>query len=479
MKRLRNIIDGTAAEATEPQHRDVVNPVTEQVVAQIPAGSAVDAAAVVESARRAHPGWARLDLADRLDHLSRIADNVERHVRELAGLENQEMGKPIPLAEQFIAGGIAALRHSIERARSYPFIADVTAPGESGRTVVVREPLGVVALIVPWNFTVTSILGALGPLLSTGNTVVIKPSEKAPLSAARLIELFELPAGVTNLLLGDARAGRPLAEHEDVKLLHFTGSVEAGRSVGIAAAARIQRAILELGGNDPVLVDADVDVAATAKAVATSTFINSGQICTSSERIYVHRAVADEFIAALVAEAETWTMSDDPYAHGLGPMVDDTQRAIVHTHVRDAVDRGATVLCGGEQPNRPGFFYPATVLTGVTSDMRIMKEETFGPVAPVTVVESFADAIDLANATSFGLAATVYSSNPENLRRCTEINAALVWINEWQYGGVNMIHEPWGLSGTGASGAAASFDAATRPVSMLYSSTTIVPPART
>lgn len=478
MKRLRNIIDGTPVEATDPQHLDVVNPATEQVVAQIPAGSAADADAAVDSARIAHPGWASLDLEDRLGHLSRTADNVERHVRELAELENQEMGKPIPLAEQFIAGGIAALRLSIERARSYRFIADVTAPGESGRTVVVREPLGVVALIVPWNFTVTSILGAFGPLLAAGNTVVIKPSEKAPLSAARLVELCDLPVGVTNLLLGDARAGKPLAEHEAVKLLHFTGSVDAGRSVGVAAAKRLQRSILELGGNDPVLVDADVDVAATAKAVATSTFINSGQICTSSERIYVHRAVADEFIAALVAEAGAWKVSDDPYAQGLGPLVDDIQRGIVHAHVRDAVDRGATLLCGGEQPDRPGYFYPATVLTDVTSDMCIMKEETFGPVAPVTVVDSFAQAIDLANTTSFGLAATVYCSTPENLRRCREINAGIVWINEWQHGGVNVVYEPWGVSGMGASGAAASFDAATRPLSMLYSSTTNMTPAR-
>ncbi|MBE1592340.1 aldehyde dehydrogenase family protein [Nonomuraea angiospora] len=472
MKRLSNIIDGTPVEAADPELRSVVNPATEQVVALIPAGSAADAAAAVESAQAAHAGWARLDLEDRLGRLSRTADLLERHVRELAELENREMGKPVPLAEQFIAGGIASFRLGIERARSYPFVADVTAPGESGRTVVIREPLGVLALIVPWNFTVTSILGALGPLLAAGNTVVIKPSEKAPLSAARLVELCDLPAGVVNLLLGDARAGKPLAEHEAVKLVHFTGSVEAGRSVAVAAAKRLQRTILELGGNDPVLVDADVDVAATAKAVATSTFLNSGQICTSSERIYVHRAVADEFIAALVAEAEGWTMSDDPYSPGLGPLVDDTQRRIVHDHVHEAVDRGATLLCGGGRPDRPGYFYPATVLTEVTSDMRIMKEETFGPVAPVTVVDSFAEAIDLANTTSFGLAATVYSSTPENLRRCREINAALVWINEWQHGGVNMVHEPWGVSGMGATGAAASFDAATRPVSMLYSPST-------
>lgn len=165
-------------------------------------------------------------------------------------------------------------------------------PGESGRTVVERRPLGVVGLVIPWNFTITPILGSLLPLLAAGNTVVLKPSEKSPLSAARFVELLDLPPGVVNLVHGDARAGRPLAAHEDVALLHFTGSVEAGRSVGVAAARRLRRSVLELGGNDPVIVDADVDVEATAQAAAFSSFVNSGQICTSSERIYVHRAVA-------------------------------------------------------------------------------------------------------------------------------------------------------------------------------------------
>ncbi|MFI7166485.1 aldehyde dehydrogenase family protein [Rhodococcus erythropolis] len=474
MKHLHNVINGIAAEALDSAVRDVVNPFTEHVIAQIPAGSAADADAAVESARTAQETWAALDLEERLRYLSRTADVIEGHIRELAELESQEMGKPIPVAEQFITGGISALRTSVEQARTYPFVADVTAPGEPGRTIVIRQPLGVVALIIPWNFSVSSILASIGPLIAAGDTVVIKPSEKAPLSAARLVELFDMPPGVVNLLHGDARAGRPLVEHEAVKLVHFTGSVEAGRSVGVAAAKRLQRSILELGGNDPVIVDSDVDVVATAKAVAMSTFINSGQICTSSERIYVHRTIADEFTHALVAEAEAFAMIDDPDSDGLGPIVDDAQRKIMHAHVLDAVAHGATILVGGELPDRLGYFYPATVLTGATPDMRIMNEETFGPIAPITVVDSFDEAITLANGTSFGLASTVYSRNPENLKRCGEINAAIVWINEWQSGGVGVTYEPWGLSGVGATGGAASFDAATRPFSMVYSSSTEV-----
>ncbi|MDT9664861.1 acyl-CoA reductase-like NAD-dependent aldehyde dehydrogenase [Rhodococcus sp. OAS809] len=472
MKYLHNVIDGKAAEPLDSTVFDVVNPFTEHVIARMPAGSAADADAVVKSARYAQEAWAAVDLEERLQYLSRTADVIDGHIRELAELESDEMGKPIPIAEQFVTSGISALRSSVEQARKYPFVADVTAFGEPDRTIVTRRPLGVVALIIPWNFSVTSILASIGPLLAAGNTVVIKPSEKAPLSAARLVELFDVPPGTVNLLHGDARAGRPLVEHEAVALVHFTGSVEAGRSVGVAAAKRLQRSILELGGNDPVIVDSDIDVVATAKAVAMSTFINSGQICTSSERIYVHRAIAKDFIDALVAETEAFAMIDEPTGYGLGPLVDNAQREIVHTHVLDAVAHGAKVLAGGQLPDRPGYFYPATVLTDATSDMRIMNEETFGPVAPITVVDSFEEAITLANGTGFGLACTVYSKSQENVALCARINAAIVWINEWQSGGVGMTCEPWGLSGVGATGGLASFDAATRPCSMIYASVT-------
>jgi acyl-CoA reductase-like NAD-dependent aldehyde dehydrogenase len=467
VRHLQHLIDGRAVPSTDPETRPVVDPATEEVVAHIPVGSAEDVDAAVRSAVRAQPGWAALDLAERLHLLERVADAVEHDAADLARLENLEMGKPVPLAEQFIAGGVAGWRQDIERATSYPFVADVTVPGEPGRTIVERRPLGVVGLIIPWNFTVTSMLATLVPLLASGNTVVLKPSEKSPLSAARFVELLDLPPGVVNLVHGDARAGRPLASHEDVALLHFTGSVEAGRSVGVAAASRLKRSVLELGGNDPVIVDADVDVAATARAVAFSSFVNSGQICTSSERIYVHRAVAEEFVDALVAATEEYPLNTDRNGSGLGPLVDRAQRDLVHAHVAEAVALGASVLCGGTIPDGPGFGYPATVLTGLTPQMRVMREETFGPVAPVVVVDSFDEAVELANGTGFGLAATVYTRDRDHQRRAADIRAALVWINAWQQGGVNATYEPWGLSGVGAGGADASFDAATRPVSLL------------
>lgn len=468
MLHLNHIIDGVGLESASPETCEVVSPFTGRVIARIPAGCPQDADAAVASARAAQPEWAALDLAEREQHLIALADVVERNVRDLAESESSEMGKPLALAEQFITGGVAALRASIELARTYPFVADVTVAGESSRTTVLRQPVGVVALIVPWNFTVMSVLGVLGPLLLAGNTVVIKPSEKSPVSAAGLIELSDLPPGVVNLLQGDRRAGQPLVEHEGVDLVHFTGSVGVGRSVGEASAKRLTRSILELGGNDPVIVAADVDdVAATARAVAFSSFINSGQICTSSERIYVHRSIAAEFTRSLVEAAGAFPMILSPEGAGLGPLVDDRQRQIVHGHVMDAVALGATAVCGGELPEGDGYFYPATVLVDVPPAARILSEETFGPVAPVMVFDTFDEAIALANGTRFGLAATVYTSDGDNLRRCQEIRAAIVWVNEWQGGGAGVMYEPWGESGSGATGGVALFDAATRPMSVI------------
>ncbi len=308
-------------------------------------------------------------------------------------------------------------------------------------------------MITPWNFPVTMVLGALGPLLAAGNTVVVKPSERSPLSAVRLFELLDLPPGVVNLVLGDARAGAPLAEHERIRLVHFTGSVEAGRQVGARTGDMLRRAVLELGGKDPVVIDSGVDPVATAAAVAFGAFINTGQICTSMERIYVHQDVADEFVAALVEAAEAYAFGDG-HDEGvmMGPLVDERQRDIVRRHVADAVERGATIRAGGAEPDGKGFFYPATVLTGVDESMLVMSEETFGPLAPVVVVSSFEEGLERASRSRFGLGATVYTDDPDHMAAAARIPAGVVWINQWQGGGPERLYEPAGDSGHGRHG---------------------------
>ncbi|MEU7837783.1 aldehyde dehydrogenase family protein [Nonomuraea sp. NPDC049129] len=466
MKTLQNLIGGMWEDSRGDAFHDVIDPATEEVVGRSPGGSPEDVRLAVDAAVQAQPAWAALPVAERVERLSRWADTIAEHAEELAELECREMGKPVALGRTFIGGAAQGFKAAVAEALDYPFEEAVAGPGGSATTIL-RKPLGATAVIVPWNFPVPMALGALGPLLAAGNTVVLKPSERSPMSAVRLLELMDLPAGVVNLVLGDSRAGAPLVADERIGLVHFTGSVEAGRRVGAESGGLLHRAILELGGKDPVVVDAGVDPAATAAAVAFGAFANSGQICTSMERVYVHQDIAEAFVDALVEVANGYALGDGrDESTVLGPLVDRRQRDIVDRHVTDAVDRGATVRTGGTVPEGKGFFYPATVLTGVDDSMLVMTEETFGPLAPVEVVSSFEEGLEKAAGTRFGLAATVYTNDPAHMAAARDIPAGVVWVNQWQGGGPERLYEPAGDSGMGATGSRAAYDAATRPVSI-------------
>ncbi|PSM39656.1 aldehyde dehydrogenase [Streptomyces dioscori] len=518
METLQNHIGGRWAEPVGEDVVAVVNPATEEAFAQFRAGNADDVGRAVAGAGAAQPAWAALTVARRVELIHAWADTIAAHAAELAELECREMGKPVGIGQSFIAGAVAGLKAAADQALTYPFTETVTGTGpdpkpdahtdtgpgtgtgtgtssgtgtgtrpvtdagpQGERTDIVRHPLGVTAVITPWNFPVVMVLGALGPLLAAGNTVVVKPSERSPVSTVRLFELAAatgLPPGVLNLVLGDARTGAALTEHEDVRLVHFTGSVGAGRAVGTATGRRLSRSVLELGGKDPVVIDAGVDPVATAQAVAFGAFINTGQICTSMERIYVHERIADDFVEALVAAAGTFAVGDglDP-ATMLGPLVDEQQRDTVRRHVEDAVQKGATLRAGGAVPERPGYFYPATVLTGVDDTMLVMTEETFGPVAPVSVVPSFEEGLIRAAASRYGLAATVYTDDPDHVAAAALLPVGVVWVNQWQGGGPERLYEPARDSGMGATGARAAYDAATRPATVHIAAT--VPAAAT
>lgn len=470
MNDLQSYIDGAWTSSAGAEWIDLIDPTTETRRARQPAGSAADVDRAVAAARAAVATWAARPLEERIELLTEAADNLDSEIPTLARLEYEEMGKPIQMAEEFLAAGVAVLRASIEDACHYPFVEEVSDSGGI-RTVTAHRPLGVIGQIIPWNFTVTATLLGLGPLLTSGNCVVLKPSEKAPLSALHMASVLDLPPGVFNVVLGDGRAGRALAAHPDIAMTHFTGSVAAGRSVANAASERLTRTVLELGGKDPVIVDADVDPRATAEAVAYGAFINSGQICTSMERIFVHRDVAQPFLDALVEYADGYVFGDGASPTTvMGPMVDDRQRQVVQRHVDDAVAKGATVLTGGTIPDCTGYFYPATVLTGVTSDMVVMREETFGPVAPVRIVDTFAEGLRLAAESDYGLAATVYTNSDAHADAALDLPVGMVWVNQWQGGGLVRMYEPAGNSGVGATGGRAAYDAATRAVSISHDS---------
>ncbi len=388
MRTLQNLIGGRWTDTRGDAFHEVVDPATEEVAAQCPSGSPEDVRLAVDAAADAHPAWAALPVAERVAQLTRWADAVAAHAAELAEIECREMGKPVALGTQFIGGAALGLKAAAAEALDYPFEETIAAPDGSSTTIL-RRPLGATAVIVPWNFPVPMMLQAIGPLLAAGNTVVLKPSERSPMSAVRLLELADLPPGVLNLVHGDSRgrraAGRGRADR-DRPLHRLRRGGPPGRR---GDRGRLNRSVLELGGKDPVVIDAGVDPAATAAAVAFGAFANSGQICTSMERIYVHQDIVSEFIDALVDAAASYTLGDGrDETTMLGPLVDQRQRDIVERHVADAVARGAIVRTGGKAPGGKGFFYPATVLTDVDDAMLVMTEETFGPLAPIVVVPS-------------------------------------------------------------------------------------------
>jgi succinate-semialdehyde dehydrogenase/glutarate-semialdehyde dehydrogenase len=430
------------AATTAPAATDtiaVLDPSTGEEIGAIPAGDPAAADAAVRAARAAQPAWARRPAAERAELLKAAAARARAHVDELAALVSRENGRPVDESRAGVEAGIGAIEQYAElgplhRGRSLNGARDAT-------DLMVHEPRGVAALLVPWNDPIAIAGGQLGACLATGNTVVLKPSEKTPLSAIRLVELLALEAGVLELLLGDERAGRPLAAHPGVDLVIHTGSIATGRELAALTARDLRKALLELGGKDPLVVDAGVDPAWAAEQAAAGAFANAGQLCTSVERIYVHEAVAEPFVAALVARAEETT---------IGPLIDARQREIVHRHVTEALASGAELRTGGAPADGPGFFYPPTVLTRCTDAMAIMREETFGPVAAVRTVGSFEEALDAANATEYGLAATVLTPSMAHAQSAwRELRAGTVKVNAVWGGAPGGAAQPQGASGTG------------------------------
>jgi acyl-CoA reductase-like NAD-dependent aldehyde dehydrogenase len=427
----------------------VLDPATGEEIGRIPGGDAQSADAAVAAARAAQPEWAATAPAKRAAVLKEAAHRLRSCTHELAELQTRENGKPIAESRGGVEAGIATIEQYAElgpvhRGRSL-------AGSEEGTDLMVHEPLGVAAVLVPWNDPLAIALGQLAACLVSGNAVVLKPSEKTPLATERALELMELPDGIAQLLLGDERAGRPLVAHEGVDVVLHTGSVETGQEIAETCARALKKAVLELGGKDALIVDADVEPAWAAEQAASGAFANAGQICTSVERIYVHEALVPEFVGALVERARSLRVGPgcDPGSE-IGPLIDEGQRAVVHGHVCAAVEAGARVLVGGEPLDGPGFFYPPTVLDNVEDSMAVMRDETFGPVAAVRVVASFEEALAAANHTRYGLAANVLTASQENAQRAwRELEAGTVKVNSVWGGAPGGAAEPRRLSGMG------------------------------
>jgi succinate-semialdehyde dehydrogenase/glutarate-semialdehyde dehydrogenase len=421
----------------------VTDPRTGEPVSRVPGADAAACAQAVERARAASGAWARTPAAARAAALTAAAAAVREAADELAELNERETGK---LRGDSLGGVEAGAGTLVQYAELGPLHRGRSLHGEWTATdLMVPEPRGIVAVLTPWNDPVAVAAGLLGAALVSGNTVVHKPSERCPRTGRRFAELLaaQLPDGVLEIVDGDGSVGAFLAGAEDVDVVAHVGSSATGRLIARACADRGAKAILENGGNDALIVDAGVSPRWAAEQAAMGAFANAGQICVSVERIFVVDSVAEAFVDALVDEARDW-------AERIGPLVDGRQRDIVHQHVSDAVGAGANVRIGGEPASGPGSFYPPTVLTDCTPDMLVMREETFGPVAPVRVVPDFATALAEAAGDRYGLAATVLTNDMAHAQEAwRSLPVGTVKINAAFGGAPGGASEPRRASGSG------------------------------
>ncbi|MFC7532889.1 aldehyde dehydrogenase family protein [Actinoplanes sp. GCM10030250] len=422
MREVEQLIDGHWGPGSGGRTLTVTDPRDGTPVTRVPVSSEADVAAAVKAARAAAPGWARTAPAARAAALHAAATAVEAAADELAEIMAAEMGKPVDGARDSIGAGVGTLRQYAELGAVH---RGRTLAGDSAAIdLMAYAPRGVVAVITPWNDPVAVSLGLLGAALVTGNTVVHKPSERTPGTGWRLARLLapHFPENVLTLVNGDGPVGAALAAAE-VDVVAHVGSTATGRAIAAACAVTGAKALLENGGSDPVIVDAGVDPRWAAQQVALGAFVNSGQICVAVERVYVHSSISGAFVDALAEEASRWSAE-------IGPLVDEQLRTLVDAQVREAVSAGARVVCGGEVPEGPGAFYPPTVLADCTDDMAVVREETFGPVAPVVTVDSFESALQRAADSPYGLAATVLTTSMSHAQQAwRELPAGTVKIN--------------------------------------------------
>ncbi|MCX4473290.1 aldehyde dehydrogenase family protein [Micromonospora sp. NBC_01655] len=428
----------------------VHDPADGSPVSTVPVATADEVGKAVEAARGVAAEWAATAPAERAAALHRAADAVEAATDELAAAVTAEMGKPLADARGGVEAGVGTLRQYAE-----------LGPVRGGRTLLgggqaidfmTPQPRGVVAALTPWNDPVAVSCGLLGAALVTGNVVLHKPSERTPATGWLLARALDgaLPPGVLSLLTGGGEVGAALAA-SDVDVVAHVGSSVTGRSIAAAAARTGAKALLENGGSDPLVVDAGVDPVWAAEQAALGAFANAGQICVAVERIYVHRDVAEDFVDALVRRAEALRAGAgrDPGTE-LGPLVDRRHRDHVHGQVTAAVADGARVRAGGTLPDGPGAFYPATVVTDCRHDMTLVREETFGPVAPVVVVDSFSEALRCAADSPYGLAATVLTGSMSHAQRAwRELPVGTVKVNAVFGGAPGGAAQPRRASGRG------------------------------
>lgn len=433
--RTKAYINGEWVEAPGGKRFDVTNPSNAEVIASVPDMGAEDLKGAIDATYVAQKDWAARTAKERSGVLRRWRDLMMENQDDLAVILTSEMGKPLAEAKGEIAYGAGFLEWFAEEAkRVYGDV--IPSPQADRRIAVIKQPVGVVGSITPWNFPSAMIARKVGPALAVGCAVVEKPAEDTPLSALAMAELGEragIPPGIFNVVTGmDASAlGAEMCANDKVRKVTFTGSTEVGRILMRQCADGIKKLSLELGGNAPFIVFDDADLDAAVEGAMASKYRNSGQTCVCSNRIFAHETIYDEFAAKLAAAVERLSVGDG-FDRGTttGPLINETAVEKVEAHIADAVEQGAAVLVGGGRHELGGTYFQPTVLKGATREMRIFREETFGPVAPILKFRDTEDVIEQANDTIYGLAAYFYARDLSRVWRVAEaLEYGMIGVN--------------------------------------------------
>lgn len=450
--RQQAYINGQWVNAENNATFTVDNPANGDIIAHVANLGPTATAQAIEAANKAWPAWRALTGKARAGILRKWFDLINAHTEDLARIMTTEQGKPMAEARGEVAYGASFVEWFAEQAKRV--MGDtIDAPLPNTRILVLKEPIGVCAAITPWNFPIAMITRKIAPALAAGCTVVLKPAEQTPLSALALAELAEragIPAGVVNIITADSEqsiaVGKVLCDSPVVRKLTFTGSTQVGRILMQQSAPTIKKLSLELGGNAPFIVFDDADIDAAIDGAMASKYRNAGQTCVCTNRFYVHAKVYDEFAQKLAAAVEERLKVGEGFEDAVttGPLIDNAAIQKVEEHVADAIAKGATVLTGGASHARGGRFFQPTVITNVSSEMICMREETFGPLAPLVKFENDADVIRQANDTEFGLAAYFYSRDIGRIFRTAEsleygiigVNAGIISSEVGPFGGV-------------------------------------------